>query len=124
MTTTSGDESHEELESDEEMCAYEKLRMRNIAERKKKFEEYKLTNLVSEASAHLKKKKAITKPINVGCGTDDAFECNAKPSTSRSLPSRSCKTKINYDEIGDIMEPNFSDGKNCIQSEDEYQPEL
>ena len=32
-------------------------------------------------------------------GTDVAFECNAKPSTSRSLPIRSCKkAMVNYDD--------------------------
>ena len=78
------------------MCAYEKLQRRNIAERKKKFEEFKLANLVSDASAHLKKKKSITKADNVG--TDDAFQCNALPTTSRSLPKRSCNQKISYYE--------------------------
>ena len=38
-----------------------------------KFEEFKLANLVSEVSAHLKKKKSITKSENVG--NDEAFEC-------------------------------------------------
>ena len=104
----SDDKNTSELESDEEMCAYEKIRMRNIAERQKKFEEFKLANLVSEVSAHLKKKKSVTKP-------DDAFECYAKPSTSRSLPNRSCKTNIVYTENDEIEK----EEPNCDESEKE-----
>ena len=104
----SDDKNTSELESDEEMCAYEKIRMRNIAERQKKFEEFKLANLVSEVSAHLKKKKSVTK-------ADDAFECYAKPSTSRSLPNRSCKTNIIYTENDEIE----NEEPNCDESEKE-----
>ena len=104
----SDDKNTSELESDEEMCSYEKIRMRNIAERQKKFEEFKLANLVSEVSAHLKKKKSGTK-------ADDAFECYAKPSTSRSLPNRSCKTNIIYTENDEIE----NEEPNCDESEKE-----
>ena len=57
--------------------------------------------------------------------SDDAFECHAKPSTSRTLPSRSCKRNILYAENDEIEteEPNLSDGKNSIRNENEDQPE-
>ena len=34
-----------DLESDDEMCAYEKLRMRNIAEREKLFHDLKISQM-------------------------------------------------------------------------------
>ena len=40
-----GDENDGDLESDDEMCAYEKLRMRNIAEREKLFRDLKISHL-------------------------------------------------------------------------------
>ena len=40
-----GDENYGDLESDDEMCAYEKLRMRNIAEREKLFRDLKISQL-------------------------------------------------------------------------------
>ena len=55
--SSESNESTGELESDDEMCAYEKLRARNIAERQKKFQEYKLANLVTEVSSSYKSKK-------------------------------------------------------------------
>ena len=38
-------ESTSELESDDEMCAYEKLRLRNIAEREKLFRDLKISQM-------------------------------------------------------------------------------
>ena len=57
-------------------------------------------------------------------GSDDTFECQAKPSSSRSLPTRSCKTKISYeDKSSSEDEQNFNDGKNSIQNDAENNPE-
>ena len=43
-------------------------------------------------------------------GTDVLYECSAKPSTSRSLPMRSCKTNIiYYDNYEETEETNFND---------------
>ena len=64
-------------------------------------------------------------PINsavntVRPGTDVEFECYAKPSTSRTLPMRSCKTeKIHYE----IEESNSSDS-NDEPDEETEQPNL
>ena len=41
----SDDKNTSELESDDEMCAYEKLRMRNIAEREKLFRDLKISQM-------------------------------------------------------------------------------
>ena len=61
-------------------------------------------------------------------GTDVDFECHAKPSTSRSLPLRSCRTEnINYDDSdsgNEVIEknldetPNLNESKNCNQDEE------
>ena len=61
-------------------------------------EKRKLANLVSDVSiAYKDKKKSVIKADIVG--PDDAFECQAIPSTSRSLPMRSCNKKIKtYEE--------------------------
>ena len=48
--------NNEEFESDEDLCAYEKIRLQNIAMRQNKFDELNLSNLVSEASASAQKK--------------------------------------------------------------------
>ena len=39
------DEKTGDLESDDDMCAYEKLRMRNIAEREKLFRDLKISEM-------------------------------------------------------------------------------
>ena len=49
----------------EEPGAYEKIRQRNIEERKKKFEEFKLANLVSKVSKHVKKKPMCKKKLHI-----------------------------------------------------------
>ena len=73
----------EDLESDEEMCAYEKLRMKNIEERKKKFEEFKLANLVSAVSSSFSKKTTNPKMSKVAKKNS--------PQPRRIMPSRNCK---------------------------------
>ena len=87
--SSESNESTGELESDDEMCAYEKLRARNIAERQKKFQEYKLANLVTEVSSSYKSKKITSIPKN----PIEGGEVLAK----RIMPSRNCKPK-NYHE--------------------------
>ena len=55
--------NNEEFESDEDLCAYEKIRLENIAMRQNKFDELNLSNLVSEASASAQKKTAARRGL-------------------------------------------------------------
>ena len=55
--------NNEEFESDEDLCAYEKIRLQNIAMRQNKFDELNLSNLVSEASASAQKKIAARRGL-------------------------------------------------------------
>ena len=63
------------------------------------------------------------RPINFTLDGIEYQILNSMPGTSRSLPSRSCKTNIIYAENDKIEEPIFSDGKNSNQNEDKKQPE-
>ena len=89
------------LESDDEMCAYEKLRARNIAKRQKKFAEYKLANLVSELTTAYKPKKKKTSPKK------STSEKEMLP--QRIMPSRNCKPKNFHEDVekdeSDLDEP-------------------
>ena len=55
--------NNEEFESDEDLCAYEKIRLENIAMRQNKFDELNLSNLISEASASAQKKTAARRGL-------------------------------------------------------------
>ena len=94
------------------MCAMEKIRMRNIAERQNKFEEFKLANLVSTVSLAYKTKKTNPKKsAKEIVHSDDEFESYAQPSTSRVLPKRNCNQIISYED------------KNSSDSDDEPKKE-
>lgn len=108
----SDEETTEELVSDDEMCSYEKLRMRNIAQIQKKFQEFKLANLVSTvSSAYENKKTNPKKSAKEVVHSDDEFESYAQPSTSRVLPKRNCNQIISYED------------KNSSDSDDEPKTE-
>ena len=59
MSPESTKENVEESDSDDELCEYEKLRKRNIAERQRKLAELKLVQLASDLSASAGPSKKI-----------------------------------------------------------------
>ena len=69
------------------LSEYELIRQRNIDERNKLFQELKFSQLKNAAAAGINPKKSSNPEQPKTVGPDDAFECQAKPSSSR-------KTKI------------------------------
>ena len=108
-----------ELESDDEMCAYEKLRAKNIAERQKKFEEFKLANLASEVSTAYKKSKKKTPHPKKSTTKKEILP-------RRIIPSRNCRPKNFPDESQDNTEEDQSvhEDLNNVSKSEENPPEI